>query len=158
MTGVRTLAALGAVALIAGCGSDESGQETTAPATAAQVSVPTITSPLDTTTTASTTAPKKKGKTTTSAPAATACDIPDTFQDFKFTGTNCVVALGVATAWDQNGKDCNTIDNPDSPEGYNRTCEVVGYSCTAKRDVHSDGRFVTCTQGGTSVRFTWFPI
>jgi hypothetical protein len=34
---------------------------------------------------------------------------------------------------------------------------VNGYSCTAKRDVHSDNRFVTCTQGGQSVRFTWLP-
>jgi hypothetical protein len=155
----RTLAVLGVgamLALLAGCGSDESGQETTA----AEVSIPTVTSPLDTTApTATSNAPKKKkGETTSTAAAPTACDIPDTYQDLKFSGTNCVVALGVATAWDQNGKDCNTIDNPDSPEGYKRTCEVVGYSCTAKRDVHSDGRFVSCTQGGASVRFTWFPI
>jgi hypothetical protein len=34
---------------------------------------------------------------------------------------------------------------------------VNGYSCTAKRDIHSDARFVTCTQGGKSIRFTWLP-
>jgi hypothetical protein len=63
----------------------------------------------------------------------------------------------VATAWDQDGKDCNTVDNPNVPEGYKRTCSVEGFTCEAKRDVHSDGRFVTCTQGGQSVRFTWLP-
>jgi hypothetical protein len=63
----------------------------------------------------------------------------------------------VAKAWDQNGKTCNTVDNPESPIGPQRTCSVEGFSCTAKRDIHSDGRFVTCTQGGQSVRFTWLP-
>ena len=47
--------------------------------------------------------------------------------------------------------------DPNVDEGYHRTCSVEGYTCTAKRDVHSDGRFVTCTQGGSSVRFTWLP-
>jgi hypothetical protein len=155
---LRTFAALGAIglaALIVGCGGDSSGQDTNA----AQVTVPTITSPLGTTATqpTSTSDTKQKGKTTTSAPASTSCDVPDTYQDFKFSGTDCSTALGVATAWDQNGKACNTVDNPNSPAGYNRTCSVVGYTCTAKRDVHSDGRFVSCTQGGASVRFTWFP-
>jgi hypothetical protein len=63
----------------------------------------------------------------------------------------------VADGWDASPDRCNTIDNPDSPLGYNRTCEVEGYTCDAKRDVRSDGRFVTCTQGGASIRFTWFP-
>jgi hypothetical protein len=159
MTAARTLAALAAIALLAllaGCGGDSSGEGTTGP----QVAIPTVTSPLGTTATQATaTAPsKQKGKTTTStAPASTSCDVPDTYQNFKFTGTDCPTALAVATAWDQNGKQCNTVDNPDSPLGYNRTCSVNGYTCTAKRDVHSDGRFVTCTQGGAGVRFTWFP-
>ena len=158
MRPLRTSAALGAAALaalIAGCGGDSSGQDTTA----AQVTVPTITSPLTTTATqvTSTSSSKPKEKTTTSAPASSSCEVPDVYQDFKFSGTDCSTALGVATAWDQNGRACNTVDNPNSPAGYNRTCSVAGYSCTAKRDVHSDGRFVTCTQGGASVRFTWFP-
>jgi len=34
---------------------------------------------------------------------------------------------------------------------------VEGFSCTAKRDIHSDARFVTCAQSGQSVRFTWLP-
>jgi hypothetical protein len=160
MRPLRTFAALGAIGLIAsvaGCGGDSSGEATTGP----QVAIPTVTSPLGTTATQQTStgdAPKQQGKrTTTSAPASSSCDVPDTYQDFKFSGTDCATALGVATAWDQNGKACNTVDNPNSPDGYNRTCSVAGYSCTAKRDVRSDGRFVTCTQGGNSVRFTWFP-
>ena len=63
----------------------------------------------------------------------------------------------MATAWDQDGKDCNTVDNPKFNEGYHRTCTVEGFTCTAKRDVHSDNRFVSCTQGGQSIRFTWLP-
>ena len=159
MRPLRTFAALGAIALVAfvaGCGGDSSGNETTA----AQVTVPTITSPLTTTATqaTSTSTSKPKGRTTTtSAPVSSSCEVPDTYQDFKFSGTDCSTALGVATAWDQNGKVCNTVDNPNSPAGYNRTCSVAGYNCTAKRDVRSDGRFVTCTQGGASVRFTWLP-
>ena len=158
MRPLQTFAALGAVglaALIAGCGGDSSGQDT-----AAQVTVPTITSPLATTATQSTSTGggKEKRKTTTAtAPAPSSCDVPDAYQDFKFSGTDCSTALGVATAWDQNSKACNTVDNPNSPAGYNRTCSVAGYTCTAKRDVHSDGRFVTCTQGGQTVRFTWLP-
>jgi hypothetical protein len=83
--------------------------------------------------------------------------VPDAYQDFKYTGIDCTAAVAVATAWDDNGKDCNTVDNPDVPEGYKRTCSVEGFTCEAKRDVHSDGRFVTCTQGGQSIRFTWLP-
>jgi hypothetical protein len=150
--------ALGAAALLAvlaGCGSDSSGETSTA----AQVSIPTPTSPIPTTTAASTpsTGEKKKGQTTTTAPGPAACSIPDAFQNFKYTGLDCTAALAVATAWDQNGKTCNTVDNPESPIGPQRTCSVNGYSCTAKRDVTSDARFVTCTQGGQSVRFTWLP-
>ena len=161
MTSMRlrgTITALGAAALLAlaaGCGSDSSGETSTA----GQVSLSAPTSPLATTQSTPTgNAKKKAAPTTTTATAApTGCTIPDTYQDFKFTGLDCTTALGVATGWDQNGKDCNTVDNPNSPEGYNKTCSVEGFNCTAKRDVHSDGRFVTCTQGGKSVRFTWLP-
>jgi hypothetical protein len=150
------LAAAALLALVAGCGSDESGETSTA----AQVSIPTPTSPIPTTTT---TTPTSTGKgktektTTDTGGSAVPCVIPDAFQDFKFTGVDCASAVAVAQAWDSNGKDCNTVDNPNVEEGFQRTCSVEGYSCTAKRDVHSDGRFVTCTQGGNSVRFTWLP-
>jgi ABC-type transport system substrate-binding protein len=157
----RTLLILGAVALIgllAGCGSDSSG-ESTSPNPSTEVSLPTPTSPIPTTTTPSTTAGggKKKGQTTTAPAPSGGCVVPDAYTDFKYTGLDCTAALGVATAWDQNGKTCNTVDNPDSPIGPQRTCSVEGFSCTAKRDRFSDARFVTCTQGGQSVRFTWLP-
>jgi hypothetical protein len=160
----RSLLVLGAAAIVctaAGCGSDSSGESTSSnPAT--QVSIPTPTSPIPTTTTATTASTtagggKKKGQTTTASAAPAACTVPDAYQDFKYTGIDCTAAVAVATAWDQDGKDCNTVDNPNVDEGYHRTCSVESFSCTAKRDVHSDGRFVTCTQGGQSIRFTWLP-
>jgi hypothetical protein len=142
--------------LLAGCGSDSSGETTSStPAV-----IPTVTSPIPTTTTASTPAAggkKKDQATTTTAGGSGDCTIPDAYQDFKFSGLDCTAALAVAQAWDSNGKTCNTVDNPESPIGPQRTCSVNGYSCTAKRDIHSDARFVTCTQGGQSVRFTWLP-
>jgi hypothetical protein len=147
-----------AVLAVAGCGSDSSGETSTS---STQAAIPTVTSPLGTATAPATSVPagKGRGKTTTStggtAPAA--CSIPDAYQDFKYSGIDCASALAVAQAWDQNGKTCNTVDNPDSPIGPQRTCSVEGFSCLAKRDIHSDARFVTCTQGGQSVRFTWLP-
>jgi hypothetical protein len=150
------LLAVALIALLAGCGSDSSG-ETSA---AASVSIPSPTSPIPTTTAASTSPAaggKKQRQTTTTSGASSSCSIPDAYQDFKYTGLDCSAALAVATAWDQNGKTCNTVDNPESPIGPQRTCSVEGFSCLAKRDIHSDARFVTCTQGGQSVRFTWLP-
>jgi hypothetical protein len=158
----RPLAALlsaGLLALLAGCGSDSSGESTSTPA-ATQVAVPTVTSPLGTTSTApaTTTAGKKKDETTnTTGGVSAGCTVPDAYGNFKYTGIDCTAAVAVATAWDQDGKDCNTVDNPNVDAGYHRTCSVEGFTCTAKRDVHSDGRFVTCTQGGQSIRFTWLP-
>jgi hypothetical protein len=150
------LAAVAGLLLVAGCGSDSSGETSSSTAAAA---IPTVTSPLGTTSTpaATTTATKKGQPTTTAAGGSASCEIPDAYQDFKFTGLDCTAALAVAQAWDANGKTCNTVDNPESPIGPQRTCSVNGYSCTAKRDVTSDARFVTCTQGGQSVRFTWLP-
>ncbi len=155
----RALPALLAVALLAvlaGCGSDSSGESTTA----ASVSIPTPTSPIPTATTPSTTTGgKKKGQATTTSGGVSpgACSVPEAYGNFKYTGIDCTAAVAVATAWDQDGKDCNTVDNPNVDEGYHRTCSVEGFTCTAKRDVHSDARFVTCTQGGQSIRFTWLP-
>jgi hypothetical protein len=159
MTGLA--AALAAAAVLAGCGSDSSGEESSA-STAISIQSPTspVTAPTDTATGTSGGGGKQKpAQTPTSAGTggSTPCSIPDAFQDFKFTGIDCSAAVAVATAWDQNGKECNTVDNPNVDEGYNRTCSVQGFTCTAKRDVHSDNRFVTCTQGGQSIRFTWLP-
>jgi hypothetical protein len=155
----RSILALGVAALVgvlAGCGSDSSGETSTA----ASVSIPTPTSPIPTASTPSTTtaAGKKKGQaTTTTAGGSGACSIPDAYGNFKYTGIDCTAAVAVAAAWDQDGKDCNTVDNPNVDAGYHRTCSVEGFTCTAKRDIHSDARFVTCTQGGQSIRFTWLP-
>jgi hypothetical protein len=123
------------------------------------VSIPSPTSPIPTTTTTgtSTAGKKKPAETTTTASGSAPCSVPDAYQNFKYTGIDCTAAVAVAVDWDQNGKDCNTIDDPNSPEGYNRTCTIEGFTCKAKRDTSSDNRFVTCTQGGQSVRFTWLP-
>jgi hypothetical protein len=151
-----------ALAVLAGCGSDSSGDPTVAAPSSTGVSIPTPTSPIPTTTAATTTTSgggkKKPAQTTTNATGGSGpCSVPDAYQDFKYTGIDCTAAVGVATVWDQNGEECNTIDNPNSPDGYNRTCSVEGFTCTAKRDVKSDARFVACTQGGQSIRFTWLP-
>ena len=88
---------------------------------------------------------------------AAGCSVPANYVKFEFAGTDCATALAVAGAWETDPNRCNTIDNPDSPEGYKRTCSVEGYACEAKRDVRSDGRFVNCAMGRASLRFTWFP-
>jgi hypothetical protein len=153
---VPAVLAAAALALLAGCGSDSSG-DTSQTVSAA---IPTVTSPIPATTASTTTATgagKKQGQTTTTSSGSTSCSIPDAYQDLKFTGLDCTAAVAVAQAWDSSGKTCNTVDNPESPIGPQRTCTVNGYSCTAKRDIHSDARFVTCTQGGRSIRFTWLP-
>jgi hypothetical protein len=169
MNRIRTtglLAALAAVAplvALAGCGSDSSGETSTSANADAQtsVSIPSPTSPIPTTTTTSTTGggKQKPAQTTTSATGGSAvpCTIPVAYEDFKFTGLDCTAALAVASAWDQNGKICNTVDNPDSPIGPQRTCTVENFTCRAVRDRTSDARFVNCTQGGQSIRFTWLP-
>ncbi len=155
------LLAAALLALLAGCGSDSSG-ETAVSAPATSVSIPSPTSPIPTTSTPSTTTAggggKKPAQTTNTAGGVSGgCTVPDAYANFKYTGIDCTAAVAVATAWDQDGKDCNTVDNPNVDAGYHRTCSVEGFTCTAKRDIHSDGRFVTCTQGGQSVRFTWLP-
>jgi hypothetical protein len=160
LTFLIVLLAAAGLAALSGCGGDSSGEST--PSTPTAVSIPSPTSPIPTTTAAGTTATanakKKPAPTTTSATGGSGpCSVPDAYQNFKYTGIDCTAAVGVAQAWDQNGNTCNTIDNPNSPEGYKRTCSVEGFTCEAKRDVHSDNRFVTCTQGGQSVRFTWLP-
>jgi hypothetical protein len=159
------LSVAGLLTFSAGCGSDSSGETSTGANADADaqtsVSIPSPTSPIPTTTTTTTSTSgggkKKPAETTTTAGGSGSCSVPEAYQDFKYTGIDCTAAVAVATDWDQNGKDCNTVDNPNVDEGYNRTCSVEGFTCTAKRDVHSDARFVTCTQGGQSIRFTWLP-
>ncbi len=158
----RSLLILGAAALLAvlpGCGSDSSGESTTGAAQSVAIPPPTspVAPPASTPSTTVGGAKKNPVQTTTTTAGPPGCSIPDAYQNFKYTGLDCTSAVAVATAWDQDGKDCNTVDNPNVPEGYHRTCSVEGFTCTAKRDVHSDGRFVTCAQGGQSVRFTWLP-
>jgi len=162
MTSIRhnralpALLAVSLLAVLAGCGSDSSGDDSTTNA----VSIPSPTSPIATTATPTTAAGggKKQEQTSTANTGGSApCAIPEAYQDFTYTGLDCPGAVAVAQAWDSNGKSCNTVDNPESPIGPQRTCSVNGYSCTAKRDIHSDARFVTCTQSGRSVRFTWLP-
>jgi hypothetical protein len=159
-----TFAAAALLAVLAGCGSDSSGQDSSAASTSTEISIASPTSPITVPTESTVTSGgggggrKQPAQTTTTAGGGSApCPIPDAYQDFKFTGLDCSAALTVAKAWDANGKTCNTVDNPESPIGPQRTCTVNGYSCTAKRDIHSDARFVTCTQGGQSIRFTWLP-
>jgi hypothetical protein len=151
-------AAAALLAAFAGCGSDSSG-ETSTTAAPTSLSIPTPTSPIapPTTQATTTTAKKKAAPTTTSTGGSAPCTVPEAYQDFKYTGIDCSAAVAVATAWDQNGKDCNTVDNPNVDEGYKRTCSVEGFTCTAKRDIHSDARFVSCTQGSQTIRFTWLP-
>lgn len=164
-TPIAATVAAALLTVLAGCGSDSSGESSATTSSSTEVSIPSPTSPIPTTTAPTTTAgatgggkQKKPARTTTSATGGSGpCSVPDAFQGFKYTGIDCTAAVGVATAWDQSAKSCNTIDNPNSPLGFNRTCSVEGFSCSAKRDVHSDARFVTCTQGGQSVRFTWLP-
>jgi hypothetical protein len=154
---ILILGAAAALSVAVGCGSDSSGESSTA----TQVSIPSPTSPIPTTSTPGVVlddgGAKQKAQTTTAPGGSAGCTIPDAYQNFKYTGLDCTAAVAVATAWDQNGTTCNTVDNPESPIGPQRTCSLEGFSCLAKRDIHSDARFVTCTQGGQSVRFTWLP-
>ena len=130
--------ALAALAL-AGCGSDE--EETTSEL--AQTTAPT-TAPLTSAPAAPTSAPNP-------------CTTAKAISNLKFTGILCAQAAAVADEWNERIDECNTIDNPSSPEGYNRTCTVQAYTCRAKRDTKSDARFVACAKGGATIRFTWAP-
>jgi hypothetical protein len=154
------LSAAALFAALTGCGADSSGQDTSS-TTSTAVSIPSPTSPIPTTTAATTTTgggdKKPAQTTTTTGGSAVPCSVPEAYQDFKYTGIDCTAAVAVATDWDRMGNDCNTVDNPNVAEGYNRTCSVEGFTCTAKRDRKSDARFVTCSQGGQSIRFTWLP-
>jgi hypothetical protein len=159
----RNLAVLvsAAALMAAGCGGDSeetaSAPLTTAPAIAPPTApAPTTTkAPVATTAPTTAAAPKPTPAAPTSAPNA--CETSKAISRLKFQGIPCEQAAGVADEWDRMQDRCSTIDNPDSPEGYNRTCTVQSYTCTAKRDVKSDSRFVACAKGPAQIRFTWAP-
>ena len=161
--GLALAAPVAAGLLLAGCGDDEEEAATLPAATTPTVApapapAPTATQPAATT-------PAKPTKTAT-APEPTpapptsggnACETAKAISQLKFQGLACEEAAAVADAWDRDQDRCNTIDDPESPQGYNRTCSVESYACKAKRDVKSDARFVACAKGPAQVRFTWAP-
>jgi hypothetical protein len=154
----RHLAALGVLAalLLAGCDDNEDEQGATLPTTPT-VAQPTATAP---TTSAEPTTPAKGApEPTPAAPTSdpNACKTEEAISRLKFSGVPCEEAAAVADEWDSQQDRCNTIDDPNSPEGYNRICEVEEYTCRARRDVKSDARFVGCAKGAAKVRFTWAP-
>lgn len=149
-----------AVALtVAGCNGDDdeiASQPVTTPNGAQPTTpAPTTQAPATPTTPTTAAAPEPTPAAPTTDPNA--CETPETISRLKFQKVDCEGAAAVATAWDRMGNNCNTIDDPNSPEGYNRTCEVEGYACKAKRDVRSDARFVACAKGQAQLRFTWAP-
>jgi hypothetical protein len=147
--------------VVAGCG-DDSDDETESIADVPVVTqAPTAPPPPPTTPappptqTAPPAAPEPEPVAPTSAPNA--CTTAKAISNLKFTGIPCTQAAAVSDEWNERVDDCNTIDDPNSPEGYNRTCTVQTYTCRAKRDVKSDARFVACAKGSTTIRFTWAP-
>jgi hypothetical protein len=137
---------------LAGCGgdSDDSDDTATEPASVAPTAPPATTAPPP-----APTPPSTEPAAPTSAPNA--CTTAKAISNLKFAGIPCTQAASVADEWNGRVDDCNTIDDPNSPEGYNRTCTVQTYSCRAKRDLKSDARFVACAKGSATVRFTWAP-
>jgi hypothetical protein len=158
---VLAIPALIAALLVAGCGDDDDDDATTQAApvttapsgtTAPRVSPAPAPPPTETAPPAT---PEPEPVAPTSAPNA--CTTAKTISNLKFTGVPCTQAAAVAGEWNERIDDCNTIDDPNSPEGYNRTCTVQTYTCRAKRDVRSDARFVACGKGAATIRFTWAP-
>jgi hypothetical protein len=89
------------------------------------------------------------------APAGGPCGSRGSISQLRVSGGTCDQASAVANAWEKRQDDCSTIDNPNSPEGYKRTCTVSGYRCTATRDTRSDKRFVSCSRDATRIKFTF---
>jgi hypothetical protein len=153
--------AVSTAALLGGCGGDDDSDENAAQ----PASVPTVgqvTNPAATTTQPPTApaAPTAAAPEPTPAPptaAPNACDTDKAISQLKFQGVPCAQAAAVADEWNRMQDRCNTIDDPNSPEGYNRTCTVQSYTCKAKRDVKSDARFVACSKGTAQLGFTWAP-
>lgn len=158
--GLLIVVCIVATLALAGCGddSDNGTEPTTAPIVTQPPTTPQATAPAPPPTT--TTAPpaaavEPEPAAPTSAPNA--CTTAKAISRLKFTGIPCEQAASVADEWNERVDDCNTIDDPNSPEGYNRTCTVQTYTCRAKRDVKSDARFVACAKGSATIRFTWAP-
>jgi hypothetical protein len=153
--------ALAAALLAVGCGDDsDDGTESIADVPvvtqAPTVPAPAPAAPRPPTETAPpAAAPEPEPAPPTSAPNA--CTTAKAISNLKFTGIPCTQAAAVADEWNDRVDDCNTVDDPGVPEGYNRTCTVQTYTCRAKRDVKSDARFVACAKGAATIRFTWAP-
>jgi hypothetical protein len=156
------LAVTGAAALLllAGCADEENEPAATAPA-APTVAQPTATAPAPTATvpTAPTTPTVAKEPKPTPPPSTgvPTCATGDAIGNLKFTGIGCEAAAAVTGEWERQINRCNTIDDPTSPEGFTRRCEIRGYECIAKRDTSSDARMVSCRGASSQIRFTWAP-
>jgi hypothetical protein len=143
-----------------GCG-DDSDDNATEAASVATTAPPAATAPPPTTTPAvpptKTAPPAATPEPAAPTSAPNPCTTAKAISNLKFTGIPCAQAASVADEWNERIDDCNTIDDPNSPEGYNRICTVQTYNCRAKRDVKSDARFIACAKGSATVRFTWAP-
>ena len=147
---------------LGGCG-DDSDDTPTEPASVTPTAPPATTAPPPkatpptppTKTAPPAAAPEPEPTPPTSAPNP--CTTAKAISNLKFTGIPCAQAASIADEWNGRVDECNTIDDPGSPEGYNRTCAVQTYTCRAKRDVKSDARFIACAKGSATVRFTWAP-
>jgi hypothetical protein len=159
---LMVICALATLAL-AGCGDDSDDETEPVASAPIPTEVPTAPPPAttpappptETAPAAPAPAPEPEPAAPTSAPNA--CTTAKAISNLKFTGIPCTQAAAVADEWNDRVNDCNTIDDPNSPEGYNRTCTVQTYTCRAKRDVKSDARFVACGKSTATLRFTWAP-
>jgi hypothetical protein len=148
---------------MAGCDDNEDEQGATIPTTPAPtVAQPTATAPAPAPTQTAPSQPQtptvaEQPKPDQPSSGAPTCATGEAIRDLKFTGIGCEAAAAVTGEWERQINRCNTIDDPESPEGYTRRCEVRGYECVAKRDVRSDARSVSCRGGSSQVRFTWAP-
>ncbi len=153
------VACLAALLAVAGCGDDDDAVTVpvvpTTPTEAAAPPAPTTTPAPPTAAPPKPAAPEPEPTAPTSAPNA--CTTAKAISNLKFAGIPCTQAGSVADEWNDRVDDCNTVDDPNSPEGYNRICAVQAYTCRAKRDVKSDARFVACAKGSATIRFTWAP-
>jgi hypothetical protein len=150
--------------MAAGCDDNEDEQGATIPTgpaeTAVQPTAPTATEPAAPAEPTTPTEAAKPGPATPPSEAqggAPTCATGEAIRNLKFTGIGCEAAAAVTAEWESQIDQCNTIDDPASPEGYLRRCEVRGFECTARRDVRSDARTVSCRGGSSQVRFTWAP-
>jgi hypothetical protein len=153
---------LASALIAAGCDDNEDEQGATIPTgpvqTAAQPTAPTGTEPA-----APPATPTEAAKPEPAAPQSEAqggaptCATGEAIRNLKFTGIGCEAAAAVTGEWERQINRCNTVDDPSSPEGFTRRCEIRGYECTAKRDTSSDARMVSCRGASSQIRFTWAP-